>query len=474
MAMDAAVWDSVETASRDELAALQSERLRDCVARVGRRVPFYQARLADAGIGPGDVASLDAGAPEGLAALPFTRKQDLRDHYPYGLFAVPMDEVVRLHASSGTTGQLTVVGYTAADLALWSDLAARALTMAGVGRGDIVHNAYGYGLFTGGLGLHYGIERVGAAAVPVSAGNTRRQCTLLRDFGATVLCCTPSYALLLAEQLAADGASPGGSPLADSALPDSGASPGGGWAGGPLRVGVFGAEPWSERMRGEIESRLQITALDIYGLSEVLGPAVAMECFAKDGLHLAEDHFLPEIIDPATGRPLPDGETGELTLTCMTKEALPLLRYRTGDLTSLRRDRCACGRTTARMAKPLGRTDDMLIVRGVNVFPSQIEAALLGVAGLEPQYELLLERRGALDELTVRIEATEPPDAVPHAGPGEAPDAAGLPPPSELERRAAAELQSVLGLSCRVSALPRGAIARSEGKAVRVIDRRPK
>ena len=458
MAMDAAVWDSVETASRDELAALQAGRLRDCVARVGRRVPFYQARLADAGVEAGDVASLDAGAPEGLAALPFTRKQDLRDHYPYGLFAVPMDEVVRLHASSGTTGQLTVVGYTAADIALWADLAARALTMAGVGRGDIVHNAYGYGLFTGGLGLHYGIERVGAAAVPVSAGNTRRQCALLRDFGATALCCTPSYALLLAEQLAADGAA------ADSA------SPVGGLAGGPLRVGVFGAEPWSERMRAEIESRLNITALDIYGLSEVLGPAVAMECFAKAGLHLAEDHLLPEIIDPATGRPLPDGATGELTLTCMTKEALPLLRYRTGDLTSLRRDRCACGRTTARMAKPLGRTDDMLIVRGVNVFPSQIEAALLGVAGLEPQYELLLERRGPLDELTVRVEATEAPDAPPDA----MPDAAVSHPPSELERRAAAELQSVLGLSCRVSALPRGAIARSEGKAVRVIDRRPK
>lgn len=447
MAMDSAVWDAVETISREELAALQSARLRDGLARM-RRVPFYQARLADAGVAPGEFDSPDALSPDALAGLPFTRKQDLRDHYPYGLFAVPMDEVVRLHASSGTTGQLTVVGYTAADIALWADLAARALTMAGVGRGDIVHNAYGYGLFTGGLGLHYGIERVGAVAVPVSAGNTRRQCALLRDFGATALCCTPSYALLLAEQLAADG----------------------GMDGMPLRVGLFGAEPWSERLRAEIESRLHLTALDIYGLSEVLGPAVAMECGAQAGLHLAEDHLLPEIIDPATGRPLPDGETGELTLTCMTKEALPLLRYRTGDLTSLRRDRCGCGRTTARMAKPLGRTDDMLIIRGVNVFPSQIEAALLGVPGLEPQYELLLERRGPLDELTVRVEAAATPPESPT-------DAAGddaIPAPSDLERRAAAELQSVLGLSCRVSALPRGSIARSEGKAVRIVDRRPK
>ena len=447
------IWDAVETISRDELAALQAGRLRDGLARM-RRVPFYRARLAEAGIAPGEFDSPDSRPPEArslddLAGLPFTRKQDLRDHYPYGLFAVPLDEVVRLHASSGTTGQLTVVGYTAADIALWADLAARALTMAGVGRGDIVHNAYGYGLFTGGLGLHYGIERVGAVAVPVSAGNTRRQVALLRDFGATALCCTPSYALLLAEQLAADGAADGTA----------------------LRVGLFGAEPWSERLRAEIESRLHLIALDIYGLSEVLGPAVAMECGAQAGLHLAEDHFLPEIIDPATGRPLPDGETGELTLTCMTKEALPLLRYRTGDLTSLRRDRCVCGRTTARMAKPLGRTDDMLIVRGVNVFPSQIEAALLGVPGLEPQYELVLERRGALDELTVRVEAAAtPPESATDA---DADADAGIAAPSDLERRAAAELQSVLGLSCRVSVLPRGAITRSEGKAVRVIDRRP-
>ena len=453
MAMDSAIWDAVETMSREELAALQAGRLRDGVTRMQRRVPFYQTRLAEAGIAPGEFDSPDGQSsrglsPDDLAGLPFTRKQDLRDHYPYGLFAVPLDEVVRLHASSGTTGQLTVVGYTAADIALWADLAARALTMAGVGRGDIVHNAYGYGLFTGGLGLHYGIERVGAVAVPVSAGNTRRQVALLRDFGATALCCTPSYALLLAEQLAADGAADGM----------------------PLRVGLFGAEPWSERLRAEIESRLQLIALDIYGLSEVLGPAVAMECGAKAGLHLAEDHFLPEIIDPATNRPLPDGEIGELTLTCMTKEALPLLRYRTGDLTSLRRDRCACGRTTARMAKPLGRTDDMLIVRGVNVFPSQIEAALLGVPGLEPQYELILERRGALDELTVRVEAAETPPETPTDA--DAADSA-IPAPSELERRAAAELQSVLGLSCRVAALPRGSITRSEGKAVRVIDRRP-
>ena len=309
------MWDSVESISRDEMAALQVERLRSCVARVAANVPLYRERLAAVGIGPEDIRR-----PEDLSRLPFTVKQDLRDNYPFGLFAVPMSEVVRLHASSGTTGKMTVVGYTANDIAVWADLVARALSIAGADRDDVVHVAYGYGLFTGGLGLHFGAERVGATVVPVSAGNTRRQVELAQDLGATVLCCTPSYSLLIAEQAAEMGADLG-----------------------RLRLGVFGAEPWSEEMRAEIESRLGITALDIYGLSEVMGPAVAMECPAKKGLHLAEDHFIPEVINANTGEPLADGETGELTLTCVTKEALPLLRYRTGDLTRLERGQCGCG-----------------------------------------------------------------------------------------------------------------------------------
>ena len=430
--MGAPVWDPVESISRDEMAALQAERLRDCVARVAANVPMYQERLGAAEISPEDVRSLDD-----LARLPFTVKQDLRDNYPYGLFAVPMDEVVRLHASSGTTGKMTVVGYTANDIAMWADLAARALNIAGVSRSDVIHVAYGYGLFTGGLGLHYGGERLGATVVPVSAGNTRRQVEQAQDFGATVLCCTPSYSLLIAEQAAEAGVDLG-----------------------RLRVGVFGAEPWSEEMRTEIEARLGILALDIYGLSEVMGPAVAMECPYKQGLHLAEDHFIPEVVDPDSGEPLPDGETGELMLTCITKEALPLLRYRTGDLTRLSREPCDCGRTTARMTKPLGRTDDMLIIRGVNVFPSQIEAALLRIEGLEPHYELRLERgESRMDELTVRVEASESllGDADVY---------------SIVGRTLSATLQSALGLGCRVEVVAPRELPRSEGKAVRIVDNR--
>ena len=414
------------------MAALQGERLRNCLARVMRRAAVYRDRLAAAGIAADDVVSLEA-----LARLPFTVKQDLREHYPFGLFAAPMDDVVRLHASSGTTGKMTVVGYTANDVAVWADLAARALFMAGVRRGDIIHNAYGYGLFTGGLGLHYGAERLGAAVAPVSAGNTRRQVELAQDFGATTLCCTPSYALLIAEQAAESGA--------DLSR---------------LRLGVFGAEPWSEEMRGEIEARLGIAALDIYGLSEVMGPAVAMECRYKQGLHLAEDHFIPEIVDPDSGATLADGQVGELVLSCVTKEALPLLRYRTGDLTWLRREPCDCGRTTARMGRPVGRTDDMLIIRGVNVFPSQIEAVLLRTRGLAPHYELRLERGASrMDELTVRVEATDAlyrdRDAV------------------NVAAGALAEgLRSGLGVGCRVEIVAPRQLARSEGKAARVVDNR--
>ena len=414
------------------MSALQGERLRGCLARVMRGAAVYRDRLTAAGIAADDAVSLDM-----LARLPFTVKQDLREHYPFGLFAAPMDDVVRLHASSGTTGKMTVVGYTANDVAVWADLAARALFMAGVGRGDVVHNAYGYGLFTGGLGLHYGAERLGAAVAPVSAGNTRRQVELAQDFGATTLCCTPSYALLIAEQAAESGA--------DLSR---------------LRLGVFGAEPWSEEMRGEIEARLGIAALDIYGLSEVMGPAVAMECRYQQGLHLAEDHFLPEIVAPDSGEPLADGQVGELVLSCVTKEALPLLRYRTGDLTWLRREPCGCGRTTARMGRPVGRTDDMLIIRGVNVFPSQIEAVLLRTRGLAPHYELRLERGASrMDELTVRVEATDAlyrdRDAV------------------NVAAGALAEgLRSGLGVGCRVEIVAPRQLARSEGKAARVVDNR--
>jgi phenylacetate-CoA ligase len=426
------MWDAVETISRDQMAALQVERLRNCVAHASVNVPLYRERLAAVGVGPGDVHSLDD-----LGRLPFTVKQDLRDNYPYGMFAVPTSEVVRIHASSGTTGKMTVVGYTANDIAVWASLAARALSIAGADRRDIVHIAYGYGLFTGGLGLHYGAERLGATAVPVSAGNTRRQVELAQDFGATVLCCTPSYSLLIAEQAAEAGA--------DLSR---------------IRLGIFGAEPWSEAMRKEIEARLGITALDIYGLSEVMGPAVSMECPAKQGLHLAEDHFIPEIIDPDSGEMLPEGENGELVLTCVTKEALPLLRYRTGDLTHLNLGRCECGRTTARMSKPLGRTDDMLIIRGVNVFPSQIEAELLRTEGLEPHYELHLERgESRMDELTVRVEASE-----------------GLLGDTDVYsivgRTLSATLQSSLGLGCRIEVVGPRQLPRSEGKAVRIVDNR--
>ena len=426
--MQSAVWDPVETVSREEMELLQVERLRDRLAGIKQRVPFYRERLA--GIEPGSIQSLDD-----LARLPFTNKQDLRDNYPFGLFAVPMADVVRIHASSGTTGKPTVVGYTANDIDMWAGLAARALTMAGVTKDDVVQNTYGYGLFTGGLGLHYGVEKLGAAVVPASSGNTARQLMLLQDFGTTVLCATPSYALVLAES------------AAEAAID---------LRSGPLRVGIFGAEPWSEQMRAEIESRLGIAALDIYGLSEVIGPAVAMECLDKTGMHIAEDHFIPEIIDPGTLEPLPLGEQGELIFTCVTKEALPLIRYRTHDLARLLPGACSCGRTTVRMEKVLGRNDDMLIIRGVNVFPSQIEAVLLGLGQVEPHYQLVVER-GAnhMDDLEVRVESAG--DASQHG---------------ELERSLKANLHSALGIGCTVRILGPGEIARSEGKAVRVIDNR--
>ena len=426
--MQSNIWDPVETISREDMEQLQMARLRDCVGGIKQRVPFYREQLS--GIEPGSIQSL-----ADLARLPFTNKQDLRDNYPFGLFAAPMSDVVRIHASSGTTGKPTVVGYTANDINIWAGLAARALALAGVTKDDIVQNAYGYGLFTGGLGLHYGVERLGAAVVPTSSGNTTRQIMLIQDFGTTILCATPSYALVLAEAAAEAGYD---------------------LSTGPLRVGIFGAEPWSEEMRSEIESRLGVAALDIYGLSEIMGPAVAMECTHKSGMHIAEDHFIPEIIDPETLEPLPSGQQGELVFSCVTKEALPLLRYRTHDLARLLPGDCACGRTTVRMEKVLGRNDDMLIIRGVNVFPSQIEAVLLAMGQVEPHYQLVVERgNDHMDDLEIRVESTSDPSQ--HM---------------QLRRRLGTNLRNALGIGCDVTILAPGEIVRSEGKAVRVIDNR--
>ena len=426
--MQSTIWDPVETISGEEMEQLQVKRLRYCVGRVKERVPFYQERLS--GFEPASIQSLTD-----LARLPFTNKQDLRDNYPFGLFAAPMANVVRIPASSGTTGKPTVVGYTANDIDIWAGLAARALALAGVTRDDIVQNAYGYGLFTGGLGMHYGVEKLGAAVVPTSSGNTARQVMLLQDFGTTVLCATPSYALVLAEAAVEAGYD---------------------LSTGPLRLGIFGAEPWSEEMRTEIESRLGITALDIYGLSEVMGPAVAMECTHKFGMHIAEDHFIPEIIDTETLEPLPLDQQGELVFTCVTKGALPLIRFRTHDLARLLPGDCACGRTTVRMEKVLGRNDDMLIIRGVNVFPSQIEAVLLAMGQVEPHYQLVVERgNDHMDDLEIRVESTSDPSQ--HM---------------QLRRRLGTNLRNALGIGCDVTILAPGEIVRSEGKAVRVIDNR--
>jgi phenylacetate-CoA ligase len=428
------IWDSAETLPRAELEQLQAARLRACVARAAETVPFYREMLLRAELAPDSICSLDD-----LARLPFTTKQDLRDHYPFGLLAVPLEQVVRVHASSGTTGKLTVVGYTRADLDLWADMMARALAAGGVTTADILHNAYGYGLFTGGLGFHDGATRIGAAVIPASGGNTKRQIQIMQDFGSTVLCCTPSYALLIAETLAEEGIDP---------------------ASLRLKVGLFGAEPWSEEMRREIEARLGIRALDHYGLSEVIGPGVASECADQQGLHINEDHFIPEIIDPASGERLPDGEVGELVFTCVTKEALPLLRYRTRDRVRLIREPCGCGRTTVRMAKVLGRTDDMIIVRGVNVFPSQIETVLLQLGEVAPHYQLVVDRGQArLDDLDVLVEAPAEifgnPDRL-----------------AQLERRLTYGVESMLGITCKVTLVGPRQIQRSEGKAVRVVDKR--
>ncbi|HMK92811.1 MAG TPA: phenylacetate--CoA ligase [Thermoleophilia bacterium] len=412
---------------------LQLERLRRTVATVYERVPFYRGALGDAGVAPGAIASLDD-----LRALPFTTKDDFRETYPYGLFAVPLDEVVEVHSSSGTTGKPVVGGYTRADLELWSELIARLATAAGVTAGDVAHISFGYGMFTGGFGLHYGLQKVGATVVPHSTGNTQRQLQFMEDFGATVLVATPSYALHLGEAAAHAGVR--------GRL--------------KLRLGLFGAEACSDALREQIESRWGISATDNYGLTEVIGPGVAGECECKDGMHIAEDHFLVEVLDPTTDEPVPDGEVGELVFTSLTKEASPVLRYRTRDLSRITRGRCACGRTTARMSKVVGRTDDMFIISGVNVFPSNIESVLFRIEGLEPHYEIVLERRGALDSFTVRVEVTE------EIFNGWMDDLVAF------EKRVTEELRAALLVRPKVKLVEPGTLARSEGKARRVIDNR--
>jgi phenylacetate-CoA ligase len=420
--------------SRERLTALQERRLSALVGRVAAAVPFYRERLAAQGVQPSEVRTL-----ADLSRLPFTTKKDLRDNYPYGLFAVGLREVVRVHASSGTTGKPTVVGYTQHDLETWQDLMARALTAVGVSRDSVVQVAYGYGLFTGGLGVHYGAERIGASVIPISGGNTKRQVMLAQDFGTTTLACTPSYALTIAEAMTEMGLSP---------------------ADLQLKQGVFGAEPWTNAMRREIEAKLGLLAYDIYGLSEIIGPGVAIECEAKQGLHIFEDHFLVEMIDPESGEPLPYGEQGELVFTTLTKEALPVLRYRTGDLSVLHPETCSCGRTFVRMEKIKGRTDDMLIIRGVNVFPSQIETVLLELGETEPHYQLVVDRTGTLDqvELWVEVPAGFPMDEVRRL--------------EELGRKVRGAMESVLNISVQVKLVEPHTIPRSEGKAKRVVDRR--
>ncbi|HEY7909073.1 MAG TPA: phenylacetate--CoA ligase [Thermomicrobiales bacterium] len=438
------LWNpEAETMERGHLRDVQSVRLREKVAYVAERVPFYRERFAAHGVAPQDVRSVDD-----LSHLPFTTKSDLRDNYPFGLFAVPQSAISRIHASSGTKGKLTVVGYTRHDLGVWAEVCARALALGGGQPGDVVHNAYGYGLFTGGLGMHDGGELMGATVVPMSGGNTARQVMLLKDFGAKVLCCTPSYALTIADEIERQG-------IDVAAL--------------PLAYAILGAEPWTDEMRREIEQRLAIKAVDIYGLSEIIGPGVACECVeAQHGLHIAEDHFLPEIINPETGEILPLGEQGELVLTSLTKEANPLIRYRTGDITALIPEPCPCGRTSMRMARLRGRQDDMLIVRGVNVYPSEVEAVLLGMGGIAPFYQIVLDREGPLDTMEVVAEVT--PSF--HGIAGWSLDA-DHPAVRELRGRLTDDLKSRLGLTCRVTLVEPGAMERIEvGKAVRVVDRR--
>ncbi len=429
------IWnEKIECATREEMEAIQSERLIKTVERIYHNVPSYRAKMQEKGLVPADIKSV-----KDLSKLPFTEKTDLRDNYPFGMFTVPMSEIVRIHASSGTTGKPTVVGYTRNDLNMWSEVVTRTLCMAGVGQNDIVQIAYGYGLFTGGLGMHYGTENLGATVIPISGGNTQKQLQLMQDFKSSVIACTPSYALFLAEVMKENGIEP-------ESL--------------NLKVGIFGAEPWSENMRKEIEAKLKIKAIDIYGLSEVVGPGVSCECEEQAGMHINEDHFIPEIIHPETLEPMPAGEIGELVFTTITKEGLPIIRYRTHDLTRLIYDKCKCGRTLVRMEKCMGRSDDMLIIRGVNVFPSQIESVLLEMSETEPHYLLIVEREGTLDVLKVLVEVQEQffSDEIHKL--------------EELKTKIKNNIQNTLGISVAVKLVEPKTIERTAGKSKRVIDNR--
>jgi len=427
--------EEFETMPREALEAIQVRRLQAAAARVYNTVPFYRKRFDEEGVKPDYIRTLDD-----LRKLPFTHKDDLRDNYPFGMFAVPMDNVVRIHASSGTTGKPTVVGYTARDVQTWAELMARTLMAAGASKNDIVHNAYGYGLFTGGLGFHYGAEKLGASVIPISGGNTRRQVMIMKDFGATILTCTPSYALHIAEVAEEMGVS---------------------FRDLKFKAGVFGAEPWTEQMRQEIERKLNLKAMDIYGLSEIIGPGVSVECIeAQSGLHVFEDHFIPEIIDPRTEEVLPYGTPGELVFTTITKEAFPVIRYRTRDISILHPEPCRCGRTMVRMGRVQGRSDDMLIIRGVNVFPSQIESVIMETEGVEPHYQLVVERVASLDQLTVLVEVNEKlfSDEIKNL--------------QAMGRTLEKNLRETLGVAAEVKLVEPKTIQRSEGKAVRVVDKR--
>jgi phenylacetate-CoA ligase len=423
-----------EYLSREALHALQSERLVHLVTRLYQHVPLYRERMQEAGVSPAEIHGI-----EDLHKIPFTTKDDMREAYPLGLLAVPLTEIEEIHASSGTTGKPVIDAYTRNDLIIWGEVMGRTLEMGGTTSADIIQNAYGYGLFTGGLGVHYGAHAIHATVIPISGGNTRRQLAILQDFGSTVLTCTPSYSLYLAESAREAGLDP---------------------TSFKLKYGFFGAEPWSEAMRVEIEKSFGIKAYDIYGLTEIIGPGVASECVEQSGMHISEDHFYPEIIDPETGEVLPDGEKGELVITTLTKTGTPILRYRTRDITFLMRERCACGRTTVRMHRLFGRTDDMLIIRGVNVFPSQIEEVLLRFEKIEPHYQLIVDRKGHLDNLEVQIEMTQElfSDEVRNL--------------EQIERKIENEIASALGVHARVRLVEPKTIPRSEGKAVRIVDKR--
>ena len=429
------IWnEAAETMPYEQIRELQGQRLVQCVQRMYGKVPYYTEKMKAAGIEPGDIKSIDD-----LTRLPFTDKEDMRENYPYGTFAVPLDEIVRIHSSSGTTGKQKVVGYTQKDIEIWAECCARSLASTGITHRDILHVAYGYGLFTGGLGLHYGAERMGATAIPVSSGNTKRQIQILVDFKPTALACTPSYALHLADEMATYGV--------DKSMLS-------------LKVGIFGAEPWSVEMKQQIEDKLGLKAFDIYGLSETMGPGVSMSCEAGNRLHIQSDHFIAEIVDPETGKPLAEGELGELVFSSVTKEGTPLLRYNTHDLTRLYYDRCECGRTTVRMDKVTGRADDMLIVRGVNVFPTQIESILLNYGEVEPHYMIYVDRVHNLDRMEIQIEMTRGffSDSIKEI--------------ENIERRLNADIQSMLGISAKITLVEPRSLPRSEGKAKRVIDRR--